>query len=154
MWNLKPCWWMFQLHQNPGCVLPFDRLFCPRVFHSSVYGSCGQGWCVESCRPSSVHVKKLVCWQHRESSPLAAVQLRLADSSSPKFKFLLWILSWATKSCLFCFPLFLFKEMLSNIKALTTTVCLPFVLSVKMMFLRKVASSACNSSDCAVFLGQ
>lgn len=71
-----------------------------------------------------------------------------------KIKFLAVNFIMGDKWCLCCFPSFLFKKTLSNIKALTTTVCLPFTLSSKNDVLRKVASSACNSNDCAVFLGR
>lgn len=151
MWNMKLCWWVFQLRQNPGCVLPFDRFLPPTRVLQQRIRLIWTGLVAESCRPSSVHVKKLICWHHQvftTGSRLAHV----GRFEFSKIQILAVNFIMGDKWCLCCFPSFLFKKTRSNIKALTTTVCLPFVLSSKNDVLRKVVSSACNSNDCAVFL--
>lgn len=115
------------------------------------------------------HVGRAGVWS-RADLPAATSRNLFADSTGSPHHWQLSSSRWRipllqnSNSCfefyhgrqnrVFCFPSFLFKETLSSIKALTATVCLPFAPSVNAMCLSRVASSACNSSDCAVVLGQ
>lgn len=82
VWNLKPCWWVFQLRQLLGVsctwMSPRPRLFCGSIWLLLAWSQADFPFLSMSRNP-------LVSITH---SPLAVVSLTLANSSSPKFTFI------------------------------------------------------------------
>lgn len=81
VWNLKPCWWVFQLRQLLGVSCTWmSPLPTPVLWqHLAVAGEeSGRFSFLSMWRNPFVHITH---------SPLAVVNLTLAGSSSPKFTF-------------------------------------------------------------------
>lgn len=92
VWNLKPCWWVFQLRQVLGVSCTWiSPLPTPVLWqHLAVAGE-------ESGRfPFPVHVKKLICPHHPFTTGSGQSHIGRFKFSKIHFFLQAWILSCAT----------------------------------------------------------